>query len=134
MNDIQFDIHLEAEKDVHALLIPASIYSELMSQSIDISNYTSQIISSRFSDVMWTLEQILFKDMDSRIAQALLEYAESEDTSLLNITHEALAGDVGTAREVVTRMLQYFRSEKMIALSRGQIELLDIERLQEVAQ
>lgn len=133
LNNIQFEIHIEAEKDTHALLIPAALYERLMAQSAPIANYTNQLIASRFSDVMWTLEQIMFKSMDSRIALALLEYANIEGTDDLALTHDAIARDLGTAREVVTRMLKYFSGEQLIELSRGRIRLLDIKRLREIA-
>lgn len=134
MNNIQFEIEIEAEKDTQVLLIPAKIYNRLMERSLEISNYTNQLISARFSDVMWTLEQILFKNMDSRIARRLLDQAQGDETATLTLTHEAIARDLGTAREVVTRMLKYFRSEKMIELSRGKIQLLNIERLTALAE
>ncbi|MEA5060006.1 hypothetical protein SDC9_121062 [bioreactor metagenome] len=133
LNNIQFDIQIQAEKETKALLIPSSLYERLMNQSAAIANYTNQLMSSRFSDVMWTLEQVLFKSMDSRIAQFLLEYANIEGTNDLMLTHEAIARDLGTAREVVTRMLKYFTNEHLLELTRGRIRLLDIKRLREIA-
>ena len=133
MNNIQFDIQIEAEKDTEALLVPSSLYERLMGQSIAVANYTNQLMASRFSDVMWTLEQVLFKSMDCRLAQVLLNHAASAGTSELSLTHEAIARDMGSAREVVTRMLQYFRGEGLLDLSRGRICLLDEKRLGEIA-
>ena len=133
MNNIQFDIQIEAEKDTDALLVPSSLYERLMGQSVAVANYTNQLMASRFSDVMWTLEQILFKSMDCRLAQVLLNHAASAGTNQLVLTHEALARDMGSAREVVTRMLQYFRGEGLLDLSRGRICLLDEKRLGEIA-
>ena len=134
MNDIQFDIHIEAEKDTQVLVVPASLYHRLSTQSIDFSNYMNQLISSRFSDVMWTLEQILFKKMDSRIARSLIDQSDAEDDVRLSVTHDAIARDLGTAREVVTRILKYFRNEGLIGLSRGQIEILDRTGLEMLAE
>lgn len=133
LNNIQFEVQIEAEKDTEALLVPSALFERLMSQSAAIANYTNQLMSSRFSDVMWTLEQILFKSMDSRIAQLLLEYANIEGTVDLSLTHEVLARDLGTAREVVTRMLKYFSNEHILELSRGHIKLLDVKRLRQIA-
>ncbi len=130
MKNIQFDIHIEAEKDTRVLIVPTVLYKRLVEQSIAFSNYTNQLLSARFSDVMWTLEQILFKNMDSRIAQALLGQYYDEGTTTLAVTHEAIARDLGTAREVVTRILKYFKGDGMIELSRGKIELTDIKRLE----
>lgn len=133
MNDIQFSIQLEAERDTSALLIPAALYDRLMQQSVAVSNYTNQLMASRFSDVMWTLEQVLFKSMDCRLARALLEHAANEGTGEVSLTHEAIARDLGSAREVVTRMLKYFREEGLIELSRGSVRLLNEKRLREIA-
>ena len=89
---------------------------------------------SRFSDVMWLLDQILWKSMDRRLAAFLLDEAALEGADRLKITHETIAGHVGTAREVVTRMLRYFQSEGMVALSRGAVELTGRKRLEALAQ
>ncbi|QQO09364.1 Crp/Fnr family transcriptional regulator [Breznakiella homolactica] len=133
MNNIQFDIHIEAEKDTQVLLLPLLLYEELTSQSLEMANHMNQIMSSRFSDVMWTLEQILFKSMDSRIAQFLLEKANIDGTEDLSLTHDSIARELCTAREVVTRMLNYFRDDKLLELGRGKITLLNTAGLRKIA-
>jgi len=133
MNNIRFAIQIEIEKDATALLVPSSLYDRLMHQSIAVANYANQLMAARFSDVMWTLEQVMFKSMDCRLAQVLLEHAANEGTNELSLTHEAIARDLGSAREVVTRMLKYFREEGLIELARGRIRLLDKKRLQTIA-
>ena len=133
MSNIQFEMHIEAEKDTPVLVVPTSLYDRLNTQSVAFSNYSNQLMSARFSDVMWTLEQILFKKMDSRIARSLLSQADNEETSTLSVTHDVIARDLGTAREVVTRILKYFRSEGLIELSRGRIELLNRPGLETLA-
>ena len=134
MRNIQFDIQIEAEKDTSAWVIPASLCNRLMQQSLAMADFTNQLMASRFSDVMWTLDQILFKSMDSRIAALLLELAVIEGQDELSVTHEELAKHLGTAREVVTRLLKYFQSDGILALSRGNIRLLDRKRLQALAE
>lgn len=133
MNNIQFDIQIQAEEETTALLLPSSLYDRLMNQSIAMANHTNQLMASRFSDVMWTLEQILFKSMDCRLAQVLLNHASDAQSSQLALTHEAIAKDLGSAREVVTRMLKYFRGEGLLELTRGRICLLDENRLAAIA-
>lgn len=125
MNSIQFKINLEMEEDVETYILKPTPYEQLITQSTLLSNYTSEIMSSRFSEVMWTLEQILFKSMDSRIAQFLLEQSAMQDTDTLALTHEQVARNLGSAREVVTRLLKYFQEEKYVKLTRGKIELLN---------
>lgn len=129
LSSIQFDIVLEAERDSELWVIPVSLYQELMEHSVAVSNFTNELMATRFSEVMWLMDQILFKSFDARLAEFLLEESSIEGSDELNITHEKIAHHLGTAREVVTRMLKYFQSEGMVALSRGGIRLLERKRL-----
>ena len=129
MPNMQFDIFIEAEKDTEVWVIPACLYQNLMDESLAISNYSHNLITSHFSDVMWLMEQIMWKSFDKRLAAFLLEEANLENTDSLRITHEKIANHMGTAREVVTRMLRYFQSEGMVKLTRGTIELTDKKKL-----
>ncbi|MDO4733209.1 MAG: Crp/Fnr family transcriptional regulator [Bacillota bacterium] len=133
MNSIQFEIIIEAEKDVEFWLIPAEIYKGIMSQSAVLSNYTNEIMASRFSDVMWLMEQLLWKSMDKRLAAFLLEEAALEGKGLLQITHEQIARHLGSAREVITRLLRYFQGEGLVRLRRGSIEILDFPGLESLS-
>ncbi len=130
LRSIQFDITVTAEKDTELWIIPADVYKQLMEQSAAVSNYTNEIMASRFSEVMWLLEQIMWNSMDKRVASFLLEEAAIEGADLLHITHESIANHLGTHREVVTRMLRYFQSEGMVRLSRGAVELTDRTKLE----
>jgi len=133
MSNISFSVSIEAEKDCEIWVIPAYIYKKITEESLAFSNYSNQLMASRFSDVMWLMEQIMWKSMDKRLAAFLLEESALEDTTLLKITHEKIANHMGTAREVVTRMLRYFQSENMVHLTRGTIELTDTEALENLA-
>ena len=134
MNNIQFDIMISAEKDTQFWLIPPCFYKQLMERNLTVANYTNALMSSRFSEVMWLMEQVMWKSIDKRLAAFLLEESSLEGTSLLKITHEKIASHMGTAREVVTRMLKYFQSEGAVALTRGCIELTDPDKLHKLAQ
>ncbi len=134
MQSIQFDVTIEAEKDSELWIIPTDIYKKLMEHSIAVSNYTNQIMASRFSEVMWLVEQIMWKSFDKRLAAFLLEESALDGSETLKITHDKIAAHMGTAREVVTRMLRYFQSEGMVALTRGTIELTHPKRLRELAE
>ena len=129
MPDVQFDIVIEAEKDTEFWVIPACLYKELMTESLAVSNYSNQLISTHFSDLMWLVEQIMWKSFDKRLANFLLEESQLEETDSLKITHEKIANHLGTAREVVTRMLRYFQSEGMVRLTRGSVDIVDKKRL-----
>ena len=102
MRSIQFDIIIEAEKDSRFGVIPPKVYQEVMERSAPLANYTNEIMASRFSEVMWLIEQIMWKSFDRRLASFLLEEASIEGTDCLKITHEIIGNHMGNAREVVT--------------------------------
>lgn len=134
MQSIQFELFIEAEKDTDIIVIPPYVYKAVMEQSAACANYTNEIMATRFSDVMWLIEQVMWKSMDKRIASFLLEETQIEGTYKLALTHEKIANHMGTAREVVTRMLKYFQSEGIVKLSRGFVEIENPERLEELSE
>ena len=129
MRSIQFDVMVEAEKDTDLWIIPAEVYQEIMEESAPVATFTNEVMATRFSEVMWLLEQIMWKSFDKRLAGFLLEECALEKTSSLRITHEIIGSHLGTAREVVTRMLRYFQSEGMVRLKRGTVEITNPVKL-----
>ncbi len=129
MRSIQFEITIEAEKDTRIIVIPPDIYKSVMDASAPLANFTNEIMATRFSEVMWLMEQVMWKSFDKRLAGFLLEESALEGTKLLKITHETIGSHMGNPREVVTRMLRYFQSEGMVKLSRGTVEITDAEGL-----
>ena len=134
MPNIQFEVIIDAEKDCEMWVLPSCLFKDLMEESAVVANYANQLISSRFSEVMWLMEQIMWKSFDKRLASFLLEEATLEGSTSLKITHEKIANHMGTAREVVTRMLRYFQSEGMVKLTRGTVELIDEDRLDALSE
>jgi CRP/FNR family transcriptional regulator len=134
MPNMQFNIIVEAEKDSEIWIIPACLYKNLMDESIVIANYSHDLITSHLSDVMWLMEQIMWKSFDKRLAAFLLEESVLEGSDILRITHEKIANHMGTAREVVTRMLRYFQSEGMVRLTRGTVEIAERKALEQLAE
>ena len=130
MRSIQFDVTIETEKDTELWIIPADTYRSIMEESAPVANYTNELMASRFSDVMWLIEQIMWKSLDKRVASFLLEESSIEESDTLKLTHEAIANHLGTHREVITRMLRYFQSEGIVKLSRGTVMILDKEKLE----
>lgn len=130
IRSIQFDVTIEAEKDTELWVIPAETYKSIMEESAPVANYTNELMATRFSDVMWLVEQIMWKSLDKRVAAFLLEEASIEGTNEIKITHEIIANHLGTHREVITRMLRYFQNEGMVKLSRGMVTILDAEKLE----
>ena len=125
MASLQFEVIIEAEKDSEIFIIPPSVYQKLMNESLPVSKYTNDLMASRFSDIMWLMDQIMWKSFDKRLAAFLLEETAIEGSNMLKVTHERIANHMGTAREVVTRMLRYFQSEGLVKLTRGAIEITD---------
>ncbi len=134
MRSIQFEINIRAERDTELWVIPPEVYKQLMESSAPLANFTNELMAGRFSEVMWLLEQILWKRFDQRLAGFLLEESALEGSRELKLTHEAIGSHMGNPREVVTRMLRYFQGEGLVRLSRGTVEIIDPDRLAVLAQ
>ena len=132
MPNMMFDVFIEAEKDTEIYVIPACLYQNLMDESLPLSTYSRDLITNHFSEVMWLMEQIMWRSFDKRLAGFLVEESRIEETDSLKITHERIAAHMGTAREVVTRMLRWFQSEGMVKLTRGTVELTDKKALEKL--
>ena len=130
LHSIQFDITIEAEKETDLWIIPTPVARAVMEESAPTANFLNEIMASRFSEVMWLVEQVLWKSFDRRLAAFLLEESRLEGSDTLTITHEAIGRHLGTAREVVTRMLRYFQSEGWVELTRGKVRISDRKGLQ----
>ena len=104
-----------------------------MNVSAPLANFTNEVMASRFSDVMWLVDQVMWKSFDKRLAEFLLNEAAIEGSDTLHTTHEIIGNHLGNPREVVTRMLKYFADEGMVRLSRGVIEITDEKALEELA-
>ncbi|MGI6072145.1 MAG: Crp/Fnr family transcriptional regulator [Lachnospiraceae bacterium] len=129
IRSIQFEIFIEAEKDTEMWIVPTEIYKSIMEESAPVANYTNELMATRFSDVMWLIEQVMWNSLDKRVAAFLSEEATIEETNELKLTHEIIANHLGTHREVITRMLRYFQEEGMVKLSRGSITITDEKKL-----
>ena len=134
MPSIQFEVFVEAERDSRIFVIPAPAWRALMKQSVAVANYTTELMAQRFSDVMWLMDQVLYRRMDARLSAFLLEEARLSGSDELALTHEGIARHLGTAREVVTRMLKYLQTAGAVSLSRGGVRLLDEPRLRKLAE
>ncbi|MBQ7230238.1 MAG: Crp/Fnr family transcriptional regulator [Oscillospiraceae bacterium] len=134
MPNMMFDVFIEAEKDTELWVIPACLYQNLMEESLPLASYSRDLITNHFSEVMWLMEQIMWRSFDKRLALFLVEESRIEETDCLKITHEKIAAHLGTAREVVTRMLRYFQSDGMVKLTRGTVELTNRKALEALSE
>ncbi|MEZ4358471.1 MAG: Crp/Fnr family transcriptional regulator [Eubacteriales bacterium] len=126
LDSVTFDVNIDAETDCEIFLLGSTAFAKLASSNIYVENFAHKIATERFSDVMWAFEQILFMSFDKRLATFLFdEYIKIKDKdNVIKLTHEQVAKYIGSAREVVTRMLHYFANEGIVEVSRGGIKIL----------
>ena len=129
LESIQFDILIEATEKAEAIVIPTNILHPIMEHNPYVGLYMYKQATERFSDVMWTMQQILFMSADKRVAIFLWNEIIHQKQLTLKITHEEIAKNIGSAREVVTKVLKYFSREGVVFLGRGKVEILDKEKL-----
>lgn len=133
MSDIQFEVTIEALEETDYFVVPVKVFQMLIDTSLPVSKFANHLMASRFTDVMWVMDQVLNKSFDVRLAVFLLEEQNISGQNKITMTHEEIARHLGSAREVVTRMLRYFQTEGLAELSRGSIEIKAEEKLRELA-
>ena len=133
IKQITFDTLMIAESDCKILLINVSYFNQLINQNIYARCYTYELISEKFSNVMWVMKEILFDKFDKRLASYLIKQTQKNNNLKIKVTQEQIAKDLNTAREVVSRMLKRFELEKMIEIQRGIVRILDLGKLKELS-
>lgn len=128
---IAFQVEIEAEEDTEAIRIAGDVYAALQKNNLRLENYTLRLTVDRFNDVMWSMQQLLFFNMDQRIATYLYDECGKRGTTELLATHESIARSIGSAREVVSRVLKQFARENIVVVGRGKITVLDERKLAE---
>ena len=134
LNSITFDIHISVMEDSEIIQVESDVIESIMNENIHFELFAYKISAERFSDVMWTIQQVLFLSFDKRLAIFLIDESVNKKSDLLKITHEEIAKYLGSAREVVSRMLKYFASENLVELSRGRIKIIDKKGLLSLTQ
>ena len=129
LNGMDIELDMEMETDCEIYTIPKKVYRKLYDESGAVKDYTMEMISEKFSDIMWLFNQFVFSNVASRIAGALLEHRAIEGGDELRLTHEDIAKDAGTAREVVTRILKQFQADGLVKLTRGRVTVIDAGKL-----
>ncbi|MHB1313964.1 MAG: Crp/Fnr family transcriptional regulator [Christensenellales bacterium] len=132
LNQITFDVHIDAETDCEILLISAHVISSLIKSNVYVENFSYKLAADRFSDVMWAMQQILFMGFDKRLAVYLLDESTKTGSTTIKSTHEQIAKQLGSAREVVTRMLKHFQDSHLVEVSRGETKITDKNKLKEL--
>lgn len=134
MQEISFDILIEAEEETKVLITPAGTFRRLMNQNIYVENYIYRETTEHFSEVMWAMGQLLFTRLDQRLAGYLEDERIRTGSPVLSTTHEQIARNLGSAREVVSRTLKSFEKDGIVALSRGTVTLLDVKKLRGICR
>ena len=129
LKDIDFEVEIECERDTTCYLIPTNRYEVILSKSNILLEYNHSILAKKFSNVVWLLEQIVFNRLDERLATYLIDQTYFLESNTLSYTHDKIAKDLGTAREVISRMLKHFETERILQLERNKITILDLEKL-----
>ncbi len=129
---ITFDVFVDAEEDSECCIISGPAFATLSENNADVKIFSLETAVSRFSDVMWIMQQILFMSLDKRLAIFLADESARTGSDIINLTHEQIARYMGSAREVVSRMLKYFTSEGIVEVSRKGIRILDKNRLKKL--
>ena len=129
---VTFEVFVDAEQDSQCCVIGGPAFAAVSERNPDIRIFALETAVSRFSDVMWVMQQILFMSMDKRLAIFLLDESARIESDTIALTHGQIARYMGSAREVVSRMLKYFAGEGIVEASRGGVTILDRKRLREL--
>lgn len=120
-----------AETDIEAAAIPRAVFDDLISRSLPFRRFVFSAYSRRITEMFHVIEDIAFRRMDIRLAQKLTELAD--DGGAVRSTHQQMAAELGTAREVVSRQLSEFQRRGWVVLSRGLIRILEPEAVRKLA-
>ena len=129
ISQISFDTQMTARQDTEVLIIPPNITALLKEQNISVRCFLYEQATERFSEVMWAMQQILFKGLDQRLSAFLVEECERTNSNAVRMTHEQIARNISSAREDVARMLKQFTLDALVELKRGEIIIKDTDGL-----
>ena len=134
MRNIEFDVEVKAAEDSVCMVVPSDVFNSIKERNIAVMKFMNDIITSRMSDVMWLMDQVMNKKLDGRLAAFLIEEADLRGTDTLTLTHDEIAKHLGSAREVISRTLGYIQREGEVKLGRGYVEISDRDALEKRAE
>ncbi|MXP74380.1 helix-turn-helix domain-containing protein [Lachnospiraceae bacterium WCA-9-b2] len=132
LDAITFDVFVDAEEDSKCCVISGPAFALVAERNPAVKIFALETAVGRFSDVMWVMQQILFMSMDKRLAIFLSDESARTGSDIITLTHGQIARYMGSAREVVSRMLKYFASEGIVEVLRGGVKILDKKRLRKL--
>ena len=132
LDALTFTVSIQATEDTEVLLLPAPIFRQVAQENIYVKAFAYERVAHIFSDVMWVMHQILFVGVDKRLATFLLDEMHRTGITRIRATKEELAQSLGSAREVVNRLLSYWAKEGIVRLFRGGVKICDVCSLREI--
>lgn len=134
LSQISFDTQLTAQQDTRVLVIPANVVARIKDTNLAARCYLYELATQRFSDVMWAMQQLLFQQLDQRLAAFLLAEYRRTGSPTVAMTHEQLAQQISSAREAVARILKQFADDGLVELKRGAITIRNPTGLEKLQQ
>lgn len=133
LHSVSYRVFVEADGETEVLVTDAGVFGRLTEQNIYVKCFAYELATARLSEMLWSLQQILFFSADKRLARFLLEESGKEGRDRVSLTQEQIARYMGSAREVVSRLLKYFAAEGMVRGERGAVTILDRGKLEKLA-
>lgn len=130
LNSINFEVHISAELETEAILINIAAFGKVANENVYVENFSLRNAMERFSEVMFAIEEILFSSIEKRLANYLLDQSDRVGGDQIKVTHDQIAKDIGSAREVVSRMLKVFQEAGLIEQGRGKIVIINEKGLE----
>ncbi len=128
LNQKTFPALATVEQDADAIMVPADTFRAWIDRYELWRDFVFKLLSQRLASVIEIVDEVAFRRMDARLASLLVERARSVNP--IRLTHQEIAAELGTSREVISRLLEDFTESGLIRLGRGQIEVLDAAGLQ----
>ncbi|MBQ3137595.1 MAG: Crp/Fnr family transcriptional regulator [Clostridia bacterium] len=133
LSSITFDVYVDAEQPSDCYMINGNAFNDISERYLEVKNFALEIAVQRFSDVMWIMQQIVFMSMDKRLAIFLLDECNAVGNDFISMTHEQIARHLGTAREVITRLLRHLASDGAVEVTRRGISIINKKKLRDIA-
>ncbi len=135
LSDQSYPAFAEVVEPTTIAFIPSGIFNKYIYNTVEFQNYIFTNLYSKFNEVVNVLEEVAFASIDTRIAKYLLQTSQNlNNTKFLYLTQEKIAQEVGTSREVVSRMLTDFKNKDIITSKRGKITILDFDKLSSITK
>lgn len=127
--NLSCEINLKTEKNSSVIIIEGEALKKVANNNIHVQSFLLDLTQNKLSEIMWVLEQVVFFKLETRVADFLISQYHLNDSININITHDYIANNLGSAREVISRILKRLENDKILKLSRGTIKIIDIDKL-----